>query len=718
VEVRGALAPLPSKVVQSATPDYSMNPMAKGNRLAQETSPYLQQHANNPVDWYPWGDEGLGRARREKKPIFLSIGYSACHWCHVMEHESFEDEETAAYLNEHFISIKVDREERPDIDHIYMTAVQAMTQHGGWPLTVFLTPELQPFYGGTYFPKEDRHGLPSFKKILLGVANAWKTKSDEVRKSAQDLAAAVENFQRLQPAAGDVPALNDDFYLSACKRLVEHYDPDFGGLGNSPKFFHSTDFRYLLRQSVVANQPELRQPVGNTLRHWTNGGIYDQLGGGFHRYSTDRVWLVPHFEKMLYDNSLLVPLFLEAYQLDGNPEYARIARETLDYLLREMHGGAFYATQDADSEGVEGKFFVWERAELKTGLDADLFSVAEQIFNLPEHGNWEEKIILARRQTVEQAAAALKLDPAWVEDNLAVLKNRLLAIRAERIAPHTDKKIITAWNGMCLTAFAKGYAVLGNESYRTAAEETAAYLLDKLAVREGTRLTGLWHTYKDGIAKVPGFLDDYAYLVDGLLSLFQVTFDVRWVDTATEVASLLVSKFWDESSGGFYYSSAEHRDLLTRVRDGQDGATPSGTSMAFTALVRLAHTTGITAYDAIIEKGFKALQPTLERHPSAFSQLLTASFEWHHPHTQWVTICSKGKVDEAREAARERFGKFHPNFSRWVVEESLASRIASRYPVLSKRTLGDGEVRHFVCRDFVCTAPTENESKAAKEAGL
>ncbi len=671
------------------------------------------------MDWFPWSDEALGKAKREKKPIFLSIGYSACHWCHVMEHESFKDEETAQLLNEHFINIKVDREERPDIDHIYMTAVQAMTQAGGWPLSVFLTPELQPFYGGTYFPKEDRHGLSSFKKIITGVANAWKTKTDEIRKSAAELTTAVEGFQRLQKATGTIAtALDDAFFANACDRLLEPYDPDFGGLGRAPKFFHSTDFRFLLGQFAAKSKKELLAPIEKTLQHWANGGIYDQLGGGFHRYSTDRTWLVPHFEKMLYDNALLVPLFLETYQVTGNPEWARIAHETLDYLLREMFDHAFFATQDADSEGEEGKFFVWSRAELKQQLDEQLFSNAEQLFDVTDEGNWEGKIILARKASIVQVAKTLKLDESWVEDNVATLKHRLLTVRANRVAPGTDRKVITAWNGMCLVAMTKGYAALGNDEYRVAAETAAAFLIEKLGQYDGNELTGLWHTHKDHVAKIPGFLDDYACLVDGLISLFHVTFELRWIEAAAKIASLMVDKFWDEKNSAFYFSAIDHRDLLTRVRDSQDGATPSGTSMAFTSLVRLAHTTGITTHDHVIETGLAALAPYLEKHPSAFSQLLTAVYEWNHPHTQWVTICSKAKVAEAKEAARERLTKFHPGISHWVIEEAQASRLASQYPVLSKKTLSEGEVRHFVCRDFVCTAPTENEAKAAQEAGF
>ncbi len=691
--------------------------MAQPNRLARETSPYLQQHAHNPVDWYPWCDEGLTKAKRDKKPIFLSIGYSACHWCHVMEQESFEDEETAKLLNENFICIKVDREERPDIDHIYMTAVQAMTQAGGWPLSVFLTPELQPFYGGTYFPKDDRPGLPSFKKILTGVAGAWKAKNEELRKSAQELTAAVENFQKLQPIQGS-SAVDQAFFERAAEQLLEHFDPEFGGLGTAPKFFRSTDFRFLLSQSVANKQPELMAPVEKTLSHWANGGVYDQLGGGFHRYSTDRQWLVPHFEKMLYDNALLVPLFLDAYQLTGNTEWARIARETLDYLQREMFDQAFFATQDADTDGEEGKFFVWTRSEVKEQLDDQLFPIAERYFDLSEAGNWEGKIILARKAPLNDIAKQLGLDESWVEDNVATLRHRLFDARSARNRPHTDKKMLGSWNGMALAAFARGYAVLGNETYRTSAETAATFLLDKLGQRDGTQLTGLWHTYKDQLANIPGFLDDYACLCDGLISLFQVTFDLRWIDAATQIASLMVKKFWDPASHGFYFSSLEHRDLLTRVRDSQDGATPSGTSMAFTALVRLAHTTGITTHDHLIQTGLDTLVPYLEKHPQAFSQLLTAVFEWYQPHTQWVTICSKAGIEAAMEQARDRLPQHRAGLTRWVIEEGQASRLATVYPVLSKRTLGEGDCQHFVCRDFACHQPTEDEAQAAKEAGL
>ncbi len=692
--------------------------MSKPNRLSTETSPYLQQHQNNPVDWFPWGDEALSKAKREKKPIFLSIGYSACHWCHVMERESFEDGDTAVILNELFVSIKVDREERPDLDHLYLTAVQAMSGHGGWPLTVFLTPELQPFYGGTYFPKEDRAGSPSFKKILAGVSGAWKNKTDEVKKQAQELTNALIGMQK-NDGQKEGHQVDQAAFTTAAEKLLENYDSEYGGMGGAPKFFHTADFRFLLKLNQVGPSEKYLAPVEKTLAHLANGGVYDQLGGGFHRYSTDRTWLAPHFEKMLYDNALLVPLFLDAYQVTKNSEWARVARETLDYLQREMtsENGSFFSTQDADSEGVEGKFFVWNPGEIQSALDAQLFSIAEQVFDLPEHGNWEEKIILTRKVSLAEAGKRLKLEATWVEDNFAVLKMKLFDRRFERTPPHTDTKVVVAWNGMAISAFARGYAVLGSDSYRSSAENCAAFLLKQLGIWDEKKLVGLHHTFKDGIAKIPAFLDDYAGLCDGLISLFSVTWETKWLDAAVSLANLMVAKFWDESAQAFFYTGLEHADLLTRVRDYQDGATPSGSSMAFTALIRLSQITGTSLYRPVVEKGLASLTPYFTRQPAAVSHGLNAAHDWNQPHVQWITITNKATLETAKEGAREHLLEFRPNVSRWVIEESEASRIATKYPVLSKKNLAEGNTRHFVCVDFACKAPTENETLAASEAG-
>ena len=459
------------------------------NRLAHETSPYLLQHAHNPVDWYAWGREALERARREEKPIFLSIGYSACHWCHVMEHESFEDADTAAVMNEHFVNIKVDREERPDLDHIYMAAVQIMTQHGGWPMSVFLTPDLEPFYGGTYFPPEPRQGMPSFKQILAGVADAWQNRRGELSRSAGQMAGALQQMNQLA-GGGERPSL--ELIDQAVRALERDYDPGYGGFGSAPKFPHPMDIKLLLRHWKRTGAEQSLEMVNRTLDHMARGGIYDHLGGGFHRYSTDERWLVPHFEKMLYDNALITQVCVEAYQATQNPEFSRVARETLDYVLREMTSpeGGFYSTQDADSEGVEGKFFVWPLAEIEQVLGhgaADLFAY---VYDVTGEGNWDESNILNRPKTMDQCAKLLQVDRPKMEQSLAESRAKLFDVRSRRVAPSRDDKVLVSWNGLMIDAMARGFQVLGDERYLDAARRAAEFILTKMWRVTGQRTRG------------------------------------------------------------------------------------------------------------------------------------------------------------------------------------------------------------------------------------
>ena len=595
------------------------------NRLLQETSPYLQQHAYNPVDWYPWGDEALARAKAEGKPIFLSIGYSACHWCHVMEHESFEDPSIAALMNEHFINIKVDREERPDLDQIYMAAVQLITRRGGWPMSVFLTPEGKPFYGGTYWPPTSRMGMRGFREILMLMHDFWTNRRPEVTESSNSLVDAIARFTS---PSFEQTELNASLLQRAEKELLSSLDRVHGGFGGAPKFPHPMDLRVLLRCWKRFGNKAALDAVTLTLEKMAGGGIYDHLGGGFHRYSTDAHWLVPHFEKMLYDNALLVPVYLEAYQATGREDFARIARETLDYVLREMTSpeGGFYSTQDADSEGVEGKFFVWTPAEIVEVLGEDDGKLFCACYDVTPGGNWEGHSILNRPQPLAQLAKELKTPLEELSATLDWGKQKLLERRSTRIAPGRDEKILTAWNGMMIGAMARGAQVLGDNRYLQAAQDAARFVLTKLRSlgidpREGeapaeprasanrgigfqpvisqerqagslshgqpSSASRLFHTFKDGQAKLNAYLDDYACLIDGLIDLYQTDFNPQWLSEASSLAGFMQRHFADPEDGIFFYTSDDHEALINRTKEVQDNATPAAHSCAALALLRL-----------------------------------------------------------------------------------------------------------------------------------
>ncbi|HEX7379249.1 MAG TPA: thioredoxin domain-containing protein, partial [Pirellulales bacterium] len=529
------------------------------NRLAHETSPYLLQHANNPVDWYPWGPEAIERSRREDKPIFLSIGYSACHWCHVMEHESFENEMIARQLNEGFVCIKVDREERPDLDQIYMTAVQAMTGRGGWPMSVFLTPDLKPFYGGTYWPPVGRMGMPGFDQVLDAVLNAWRERRPLVDQQASDLAADVDRAGRMALPPGELSELPLEAAEAALERVFDH---QHGGFGGAPKFPHPMDLRLLLRRWRRAPQAPLLNMVTLTLDRMAAGGMYDQLGGGFHRYSVDERWLTPHFEKMLYDNALLSAAYVEAFQATGRPDYERVARETFDYILREMTSpeGGFYSTLDADSEGEEGMFYVWTPAEIEAALGPDRARTFCRLYDVSEEGNFEGRNILNLPKTLEQASRILSRDTAELAAELAESRAKLLAVRNQRVWPGLDDKVLVSWNGLMIDALASAAAALGEERYLRAARAAADFILDKMR-REDGRLS---HSWRAGQAKLDAYLDDYACLANALVSLYEAGFEERWIDAAAQLADILLADFEDHEAGGFFYTATGHEQLISR----------------------------------------------------------------------------------------------------------------------------------------------------------
>jgi uncharacterized protein YyaL (SSP411 family) len=688
------------------------------NRLAFETSPYLLQHKDNPVDWFPWGDEALAEAKRLDKPILLSVGYSACHWCHVMEHESFEDARIAALMNESFINIKVDREERPDVDAIYMMAVQALTGRGGWPMTVFITPEGLPFYGGTYFPPDDRQGMPGFPRVLQAVAEAYRDRRDDLQAGGRQVLEHISSTAQLQPSSA---LLEPSILDAAFEGIRSEYDPAFGGFGQAPKFPQPMTLDFLLRYYYRSHRIDALEMTERTLMAMANGGVYDQAGGGFHRYSTDAVWLVPHFEKMLYDNALLARAYLDAYRITRQPLYRRIVEETLDYVLREMTdpAGGFYATQDADSEGEEGKFFVWTPAELQEVL-GEPAEVVSAYFGVTAAGNFEGHNILNVAVNPVRFAAERGLTPDALDRLIADAKTKLFAAREARVHPARDDKVITAWNGLMLRAFAEAGFALGTERYVDAATHNADFLLRTMRP-EGRLL----RTYKpalsgvegDGTAKLKGYLEDYAMLIDGLLATYQAAFEARFLQAAIELADEMIDLFWDEGVEGLYDTGRDHETLITRPRDLFDNATPSGTSVAIDVLLRLAAITGNEDYERRATKVLRTVSPFIENAPTAFGRLL-AGLDYYLAQGQELAIVwPNGDVGAQHAAPLRRVvsGAYLPHL---VLAGGLAGEGASLTPLLQDRPAIDGKATAYLCERFVCQAPTTDAAELARQLGL
>ncbi len=662
------------------------------NRLAKETSPYLKQHAENPVDWYPWGAEAVERARREDKPILLSVGYSACHWCHVMEKESFEDPETAAEMNEKFVNIKVDREERPDLDQIYQNAVQLFIRRGGgWPLTMFLSPDGVPFYGGTYFPPEDRHGIPAFRQVLAAVEQVWREKRQEVVATGADVVSILQRTGTPTAAAQEIdPALIE----KGAEGLASIFEPRHGGFGGAPKFPATMSLEILLRHGEATGDRSYIDRVAFTLMKMGQGGIYDQLGGGFHRYSVDDRWLVPHFEKMLYDNVLLPPLYFALWRLLGDEFYRRIGAETLDWILREMTApeGAFYSTLDADSEGVEGKFYVWSRREVQDllGEDAELFG---HYYDVTDGGNWEEKNILHVDRPVETLAKEFSLDRDAIFERLSRARQKLLAKREERVRPARDEKVLTSWNGLALSAFAAGYEATGDPRYLAAAERAAEFLLATLR-KEGRLL----RTAKDGVAKLNAYLDDYAFLANGLADLFEAGGDSRYLAAAEELAVVMVDQFADRE-GGFYFTSRDHETLIARLKTAIDQSIPSGNAIAARLLLRLYWLTERQEWHDLAEKTLKLFLATAQENPFGMgAMLVTADFYLRKP--KEIVIVGKKGDPMRTELVRKVHSLFLPNRVLLAVEPGTEEpKLAhGKMPVDSRATV-------YVCRNFTCSPP-------------
>ena len=675
------------------------------NHLIHESSPYLLQHAHNPVDWYPWGDEAFAKARAENKPVLLSIGYSACHWCHVMAHESFEDEEIARLMNELFVNIKVDREERPDLDQIYMSAVQMMTHHGGWPMTVFLTPEGVPFYGGTYFPPQDRYNIPGFPRVLISVAEAYRERPQEVAETGTSL---LNELRRMSQSAGSDHPIEKELLDAAHAGTIRNYDAVNGGFGGAPKFPPSMTLEFLLRTYARTGNQDALQMASHTCRKMADGGIYDQLGGGFHRYSTDARWLVPHFEKMLYDNALLSRLYLHHFQVTQSESSRQTVEGILEYVLREMTDpvGGFYSTQDADSEGHEGKFFVWDVNEIRSALGDTAATLFSDYYNVTPGGNFEGKNILNVTRTMEAVAVGNNVTVEQLEESLASSRRTLFELREQRVKPDRDEKIITAWNGLMLASFAEAGVILNRPDYTAVARRNAEFVLSKLR-RDGLLL----RTYKDGVAKFNAYLEDYAFFSEGLVTLYETTGEFRWLKEALDLTGRMIEEFWDEENGGFFFTGKSHEDLIVRSKDYFDNATPSGNSVAATVVLRLAVLTGKDQYRNLAIAVFREAADSARRFPSGFGYMLSAiDFLLSTP--KEVAIVGRDAAD-IEPLLREVWRHYVPNK---VVAPSVVSEPeAAALPLLQDRPPIDGRATAYVCENYTCKQPVTDPAELASQ---
>ncbi len=693
------------------------------NRLAAETSPYLLQHADNPVDWHPWGEEAFERARAEDKPLLLSVGYSSCHWCHVMAHESFEDETIAALMNEAFVNVKVDREERPDVDNVYMTATQALTGSGGWPMTVFLTPEGKPFYAGTYFPPEDGHGRPGFPRVLTALRDLWRDDRSRVLDSAQGITERLRAAVARQYASDDGPAEASAALTSeAVEALWRGFDEEWGGFGRAPKFPNPGGLEFLLM-----HEARLRGEGGppgtagrmalSTLRAMAAGGMYDQLGGGFARYSVDRQWLVPHFEKMLYDNAQLARLYLHGYQFAAEPAFERIVRETLDYLEREMLDGegGFHSAQDADSEGIEGKFFVWTRAELNAVLGEEDARICGAVYGVTEGGNFEDphhpefgrRNVLSRYRPLGEVARDFGLDEGELEARLAGWRAALLAERERRIRPGLDDKVLTSWNGLALAAFAEAGRVLGDARYVEIARRNAEFVRGSLWQADASGRGGrLLHSWKDGVAKIDGLLDDYACYGLGLLELYRATGDLGHLHWAAELLAEIVERFRDAEGGGFFEAPEDAERLILRQKPFYDAATPSGNGASALLAFWLGRYFGRPEWEDVAREVVAQASAKLAEGAGGFGSLLQLVELLIAPPREIAVV---GDAEARAPFERELAGRFLP--------ATLLAPAAGEgvLPVLAGRAVAPGEAAAYVCEDFVCALPARSVAELVSQ---
>ena len=670
------------------------------NQLARETSPYLLQHAHNPVNWFPWCEETLRSAKERDRPILLSIGYSSCHWCHVMERESFENEPIAEIMNQHFVNIKVDREERPDVDAVYMNYVQMATGQGGWPLTVFLTPDLIPFFGGTYFPPSSAHGRPGFKELLENIRHFFQTQRSDIENKARDI---LNSLNRSASVKFAQVLLNEDLLEQAFFSSIRQFDSRYGGFGSAPKFPSTMTLAALLRWHERSENKSALESVYLSLNSMARGGIYDHLGGGFHRYSVDDRWLVPHFEKMLYDNALLARIYLEASQISGNEFYRRVATETLTYVERDMTdpSGGFYSAEDADSEGEEGRFYVWSLEETKSILGAEEAAVFNDYYDVTHGGNWEGKSILNHRRDLNGFAKELGISTEELSERLDGCRSRLFQAREKRERPLLDDKVLASWNGLMLTAFAEASAVLNLDGFLETARKNAQFIVDEMVIDD--RMNRTW---KDGRAKLLGYLDDYAHVIEGLITLYEVAGELQWLDHAIGLMETQLELFYDPEKAEFFFTSKEHEALPIRHKEFFDNAIPSGNSVSALNLLRLSILTGESSYRSTAENMLTRMAGGMSQHPLAFGNWLRAADFYLGPVKEIVLIGSSEKRDLLMEPVR---GTYLPR-KVIVQSDSVNQQLSERIPLLAGRTSLDGRATAYLCEDFSCKEPTTDVS--------
>ena len=675
------------------------------NRLAESSSPYLLQHKNNPVDWYPWGDEAFQKAAELDIPIFLSIGYSTCHWCHVMAHESFEDEQVAQLLNENFISIKVDREELPEIDHVYMSVCQAMTGRGGWPLTIIMTPDKEPFFAGTYFPKNGRFGRPGMMELLPSIAEAWKNRRAELVQSAEKINEYLVKSNTKELGTPLSKAILKETY----SQFVNRYDKNHGGFGTQPKFPSPHNLVYLLRYHHMTDDKTALEMVEKTLQEMRLGGIFDHVGYGFHRYATDKEWLVPHFEKMLYDQAMLVMAYTEAFQITGKPEYKKTAEEILTYVQRDMtdEKGGFYSAEDADSEGEEGLFYIWTIQELQSIIGEEDTQFIQNIFNLTPEGNFKDE---ASGQSTGKNIFHLKTPISNSKDlkKISQIREKIFHVREKRIHPLKDDKILTDWNGLMIAAMAKAGVAFQDNVLIESAEKSAKFIFNNLMDKNGR----LQKRYRKGKSGLDAHLDDYAFFVWGLLELYEATFKIEYLKNAIQLSDIMVSEFWNESSGGFYLGSDQTEKLIVRAMTGYDGAIPSGNSIAAMNLLKLTRITGEIKWAEMADKTFKVFSNEINRAPSGYTSMVTAFlFEYDHP--KEIVVVGSGSDPATQDALTRMKSEYIPGKILLFKDTDLLSPVLSPLAkwTATQEMIGD-KVTFYVCQDFACKIPT-TDIKAA-----
>lgn len=694
------------------------------NRLIHEKSPYLLQHAHNPVDWYSWGEEAFEKAKKEDKPIFLSVGYSTCHWCHVMEEESFSNPEMAKIMNDHFVSIKVDREERPDVGNIYMQVVMAMTGSGGWPMTVILTPDLKPFFGGTYFPPEDRWGSPGLKTILQTIAQKWERERKQILESSENITRAVR--AEAQAKAAMSHALDEKTLEKAYQQFRSQFDSQWGGFGGAPKFPRSHTLSFLLRYWKRSGDVKALEMVEKTLQGMAKGGMYDHIGGGFHRYSTDRLWRIPHFEKMLYDQAILSKTYLEAYQATGKEEYARTAREIFKYVLRDMTGpeGAFYSAEDADSapdparpkEKSEGAFYLWPYEEIVSLLGQERANIFNYYFgvepkgNTPKdpHGEFLGRNILYVAHSLEETAGKFGKTLEEVSQLLKEAKAKLFQARSKRLRPHLDDKVLTDWNGLMISSLAFGSRVLNEPSYREAAQKAADFLLEKMKQKDGR----LMHRYRDGEVAITGFIEDYAFFTHGLYDLYEATFDPRYLEEAKFFLKGMFRLFWDEAGGGFFLTGKDAEKLIARTKELYDGAIPSGNSLAALSLLRVGRLTMDREMENWARSTLDAFSEEIDRFPAGYPQMLLV-LDFAVGPSREIVIAGGENDSGTQSMIRETYSRFLPNkvIALHPPGGEKAKRIEALSPFIENQVSKDDKPTAYVCKNYVCDFPTTDVSK-------